>query len=703
MTEDSKQSQPEEGAQKEAPPKESAPAKPAKSMAAVLLKGEIKIYPDQRLPYLDQGPVKAYVAEGADRSPAFAMVCEKHLVPQIEVVHKYAGTMTPLLPKLIACGVVNWSLDFKEHFVFVYENKLGDPISKGRNPNALGMKAEFVVTTVLKNLLEVLHSLHDKGIVHGNIRVTNLFDGGSKTLENVMLGETLSVPSGLVQPVLYETIQRSIANPLGKGVAEHADDIYALGVVVAALLRTHDPTEGLSDDEIINQKIEIGSFNFIAGKDRFPSAILEFLRGVLNDDPLLRWTFDDILVWADGRRVNAKQGAGIIALKANRPLEFNKKKFLRPQALSIELPRDVVSAVPLVENGEMFLWLNRSLQDKEMEKRFEDAVQEAKKSAGSSNYSDRLACDVAISLSPGYPVFYRNLKFLPTGFGDMLVDAVCNKKEIAPFIDIIQSSIVSFWSKCYHVHADGVGDAVNRIGNCQRFINQALIGYGLERCIYYLSPMAPCLSEKLEGYYVRSAEDYLRAMESLATSKNRPDWFLDRHIVSFLLVRDKTVIEPFLADIAASERYRQRLGVLKVFASIQRRDKVGALPGLSAWISGLMDILIDRYHDRDKRKRVKSQLEKIADKGDLSKIAELFDNFEELQMDMKTYAVSMQQYQMLKEEYINLEYQLDNNKMFGIEAGRQTAAMVSGIIAAIVVLIYLIVAMTAGGGGARFF
>ena len=76
--------------------------------------------------------------------------------------------------------------------------------------------------------------------------------------------------------------------------------------------------------------------------------------------------------------------------------------------------------------------------------------------------------------------------------------------------------------------------------------------------------MSPCLSEKLSQFYVRNAEDFIIAMEKISQSKNRPEWFLDMHIIAFLAVRDKSIIEPFLSDLAASEKHRQRLGALKI-------------------------------------------------------------------------------------------------------------------------------------------
>ncbi|HAJ89524.1 MAG TPA: hypothetical protein DCM27_00695 [Rhodospirillaceae bacterium] len=309
---------------------------------------------------------------------------------------------------------------------------------------------------------------------------------------------------------------------------------------------------------------------------------------------------------------------------------------------------------------------------------------------------------MAIAMEPDNPIFYKDLKFSPMGFGPLLADAAQTKKELGPFVEVMQGNAISFWNKSTVSQNQGIGDAVSRLGNCQRFLMQNMIGGGLERCIYYLAPNAPCYSEKLDQFYVCSAADYVNALEKLSGQKNRPEWFLDRHIVAFLSVRDKSVIEPYLPDLASSEKYRQRQGLLKMLAAIQIREKIGALPGLTQWVSGMLDSLIDRYHDREKRKAIRNQLEKIKTQGNLEKIAMLFDSFEEVQKDIRSYSEMRQQYQMLKKEYFMLEQELNTNKNFGIGAGKHAAALVSGAISAIVVTIYLLYVMIRGGGGSVF-
>lgn len=692
-------------AEQENPPENAAPKAEepkAKSYPTVLFKGELKIFPDKPLPKYNQGILKAYEALSGNGSPAFAIVCEKNIVPQSEIIHKYAGITTKHLPKLLACGVVDWSIDGKEHLVFIYEDKMGNAIVSNKNALAVGLKPELVLSTIFRNILEVVQAMRDKGIAHGNIRATNVFDGGTPNFESAMLGEMLSTPSGYAQPVIYETIARGLCHPLARGPAEISDDIYALGVTLATLIRTADPSEGMSDEDIVNAKMEVGSFNFIVGKSRFPAPVLEFLRGTLHDDALSRWSFDDIMTWAEGRRVNAKQAVTVAALKASRPLDFVRRKFLKPEILSVALPKDPSMVVPLVENGELYLWLNRSIQDKELEKRYDDGLIEAKRDGGNTNYADRLACIMAIALEPDNPIMYKDLRFSPMGFGPYLADAAQTKKDVNSFVDVMRGNAVSFWSKCTTSQSPGVGDAVNRMGNCYRFLQQAMIGAGLERCIYYLAPNAPCFSDKLEQFYVRSAEDYMQALEKMSTMKNRPEWFLDRHIIAFLSVRDKSIIEPYLPDLAASEKHRQRQGMVKMLSAIQRRDKIGSLPGLSQWVVGMLDNLVDRYHDREKRKIVREQLEKIKGQGNLEKIAALFDNYEETQRDSRGFSETMQHYQALKKEYFLLETELNTNKSFGLEAGKQAAALASGVISGIVVAIYLLFTLMHGGGGRIF-
>lgn len=663
----------------------------------VLLKGEIEIFPGARLSHLDAGPIKAYSAKTRTREKAFALVCEKNIVPQIFASSKYYGLSSPALPRLVGAGTVDWTPLQQQRYVYVYENKLGMPIANSANINGMDLKNDLVLNTVIRNLVPALKDMRDADFVHGNIRVQNLFNGGGNGLDKVILGECLAAPQGYLQPVLYETIERGVSNPLGRGAATYEDDMYAFGVTLAILLRNHDPMAGFTDEEIIAEKIENGSYSAITGKERFTGSLLECLRGLLNDDPRQRWTIDDVITWMEGRRVHPKQGAQN-RLKASRPLDFNQEKYLRPQLLALDFHKNPKEVVKIAEGNELKQWLNRSLQDKVVEDRCEEALTTAQAQANSGSYPEKLACYLSIALAPGMPMQFRGLSFMPEAMGRMMVNAYVSRQDLNPYVDVIQNQMTFFWSSSQEQSTVDLGEVITKFDTCRAFLRHQVSGYGLERCVYFLCQESPCLSEKLKDYYVRSAEDLLAAFEKMASSSDRPETFFDRHIVAFLSVRDRQIIDPYIPDLNAEEKYRNVLANLRILSAIQKRAKLPDMPGVAGWLIDTIDPLINRFHDRDTRANVRAQLQKMRAKGDLSKISAVFDNVQIFQDDFSTFKGALKTYYALRQEYNDLQQNLETNKSFGHGMGRQIAAAFSGAVAGLIIIAYLVFKVSSGGG-----
>ena len=197
-----------------------APAKPPEN-AKVPLSGEaifnesITVYSGNRIPHYDRGPVKAYIAKGTDKAPSylFALVCEDHLSPRTTKASNYAAIINPSLVRLVASGAIFWPPLGKEKYCFIYENTLGKPLMTEDTRGGLGMKSEIVMNAVIKPMIGVLADMRDKDLIHGNIRPSNVFDGGQKNVERAVLGECLSLPIGYHQPALYEPIDRAMSLP----------------------------------------------------------------------------------------------------------------------------------------------------------------------------------------------------------------------------------------------------------------------------------------------------------------------------------------------------------------------------------------------------------------------------------------------------------------------------------------------------------
>ncbi len=651
-----------------------------------LLGNEIEIITGVRLPHLDRGPVQAFAArgKGGSKDNYFALICENKLIPRTRHAGAFAAVMNPCLAKLVGSGVVYWPPMREQRYVFVYENNLGRPLLKPGDTSGLSWKQDYVMNAVIKPMVNLMLDLRDADLVHGCINPYNMFDGGSEVIEKVMLGECLSLPPSYALPALFEPVERAMADPIARGMGTFEDDLYSFGVTITMFLRHRDPLEGMTDQEIVRQKIEMGSYGALTGKERFTGAILELLRGLLYDDRAQRWTLDEVLAWLQGQRLSPKQSSK--KQKSARPMHFNNERYFRPEMLAMDLDKNPAEAMQIVEGGQLHQWIERSLEDKVVDTRYQQALETSKDLGRGPGYWDLLLSRVSVALDPEAPIRFKNLKVHPDGVPYALAQVFYEKGDLSPFADIISHALVSNWLNAQYDLRVDVGTLVSRYDSCRAFLRQPTIGYGIERCLYYLNREAPCISDKLKGFYVRTPEDMMRAFEVISRRPDRPELFIDRHIAAFLSVKDRKVIDPYFMELNADPFYKRILGNIKTLATIQKRSRMEAFPGIASWIAAILEPVYERYHDRLLRESLKSKVEKLKSYGDITRIAAMFDDAELLKKDFSNFRQAMLDYNAMRSEYNVLEVKMNNPQTFGKDAGREVAAIVSGVLAGIIIL-----------------
>lgn len=667
--------------------------KPAMDKPAIF-NDEITIFPNKPIKAYDIGQVKAYEAMGRGNAPEklFVYLCENHLSPRTSVGANYNKIINPNLARLVGSGVVFWPPEQKQRYTLVYENNFGNPIVEDDVNTGYGWDQDFVLNNVLKPLFSVLQDLRDKEVVHGHIRARNIFDNGSKSLDRMVVGDCLAVPAWSHMPCIYLPIEKAMADPVARGRGTTEDDLYSVGVTLAVLLRANNPLEGFSDEEIIEEKIKHGSYQALTGKDRFTGAILELLRGLLYDDPHQRWTIDEVQAWLDGRRLSPKQAPKKI--KASRPLILMGKKYIYPELLAMHMSESITEAAHIIENDDLNQWVQRAVENKTLLESVEKAQNWASEQGKGGTYQQRLITRISMALHPGSPIRYKGVSILPEGIGMALTNAYITKQDIQTYIEIFTQLFITQW---VDMERSGLVDAsalVARFDSCRAFVRQTGIGFGLERCIYYLDPSAPCLSEKLQNYYVRTPEDMMYALEDLSQSKGRPHLFFDRHSISFLSVKDRKNIDPYMFELGSDDEYQRILGELKTVATIQKRSRMDKFPGIAGWIADNLGPVYERIHDRKLRNQLKEKVDRLHPKGDLTKIAAIFDEAGMYSGDSNQFFRAIHEYVRLKNEKAQLEHDLKNSKTFGYDMGRQAAAILSCILASIVILASTFMAMS---------
>jgi len=652
----------------------------------IYLNKDIFVTPNEPLPHLNKGEVKAYNAVGRNlySENLFALICSRVTTPRMITSVKYGRVVNPSLPKLVASGKIFWPLSGEERYCFIYENILGKPLVAATDgAPSLQWKPDLVLNNIVEPMINALSELSSKDVVHGEIWPANMYYSGNKTGGKIRLGECLSAYASARLPALYEPIDRALATKGMRGTGRFEDDLYSFGVSLAVILRSSDPMKGLNDEQIIEHKIENGSYLSLVGKDRFSGALLELLRGLLYDDRSQRWTLEDVEAWADGRRLTPKQSPKRV--KASRPVVLNEQKYTRPELLAKDMHSSPDDANRMIENGDLDQWIGRAIEDKAIKLRMDKVAKDIANNDRSAGFAERLAVIVSTALYPECPIRYKGLSFLPRGFGKALSAAYIGKKDMQPYVDIMKSQFIL--QVIRNMEGDDASSLVAKFDSSRAFMLQTKMGFGLERCLYFMDPNCHCLSEIVKKHYVQTPEDLINVFEDICNSNTPPQILFDRHIVAFLSVKDKKNIDPYMTDLLAEEPHKRIVGQLKVLASIQQRAKLSDFQNIAKWFSKNLNPVYERIHDRERRALLLKKVDRICDSGDLSKLAHLFDGNELYLTDYYDFKQASNDYKKLENEQEKIEQRLKNRKNYGQRTGRQIASVIAVVLAAVIMLI----------------
>jgi hypothetical protein len=535
----------------------------------------------------------------------------------------------------------------------------------------------------LHPLVGVMVEFMRTGIVHGAIRPTNLFWRFGST-SPPQLGECLSAPAGMGQPVLFETIERGMTMPLGRGPGTHADDCYAFGVMVALFILGANPLKGFDDHAIVQAKMEQGTFNTLIGHHRLSPSNIELLRGLLSDDAHQRWTAADIEQWLGGRRLTPKSSDA--GRRANRHFEFAGKEYWYVRTLAKAFAEHVPEAARVIENGMLDKWMRRSLGDEDLAGDVADAVASAKENGKSSNVEDQTVARTCCALDPEAPIRYRGIAVMPGGIAGMMAHAVATGGNVGVLADIISSQLVSFWVEMHKQTKAELVPLAQQFERLATTVEKSSYGSGIERALYELNLTLPCLSPILRAQCVTTPRAMLPALERVAASSARPSEPMDRHIAAFLVVRDRRS-EALLGSMNSPEASPRRgIAMLSLYGEMQNRHGPESLPHFAQWLLPLLEPAIRRYFGKISRENIQRQVKEAAKRGDLGALARLVDNPQRLQHDEQEFVAARLLYLNILKEINMLEGRMASRDAVVQNIGKPLAATISGMIALFAVL-----------------
>lgn len=659
-------------------------------MKPVQLGGRVEIHPGTPLPILDSPGAKAFLAHRVreKKTELFALVCDHNVPPRIEVMASFRSLEVAGLLRLTDWGVVDWPLDGRHRFVCIYERPNGPRLMERLDVPRAPVGEDFILRALLPQMVGVLRELGQRGLVAGAINPMNIFVREGQTA-SPLLGDCLTLPPGYAQPLIFEPLDRAMADRPGRGAGAITDDMYALGATLLVLAAGRVPRD-LPDDQMLMLRLERGTYTTLTSNIRVPNSLIEPLRGLITDDPRQRWTLNDLDLWQQGRRLNPKQAQ--MPKRAARPLEFLGQEVWQVRTAAMALATSPAAAAGLIERGELDRWLRRSVADDGRADLVAQAVRPQPGASRPTHYEDRLVARVCSALDPGGPLRYKGRAIMPDGLGTALVDAMANGSGAQVVAEIIAAQLPAFWINVQPDFKPETMSLIQQFDALRAVMENAGIGFGLERALYTLCPAAPCLSPLVSDGYPLSLAELLATLDEVGESQiagaREP---MDRHIAAFIAARNPKLNERLLAGVAAADPGRRAVSMLAILADTQRRAGPAKLPGLSRWMVRLLDPALKRYHNLKTRQERRNALTAAISEGALDGLLMVVDDPQALATDRNGFARAIR-------EYLHLTRQIERIRATSVERGeaamargRRAAAMVASLIGmgTVAVMIYL--------------
>lgn len=488
---------------------------------------------------------------------------------------------------------------------------------------------------VLKPMALALGELQERDVTHRAIRAGNLFQSAPRT--PVTLGCAWAAPPACHQPNWMEPPYSAVCLPTGRGDGSIADDVYALGALMVMLALGADPVAGVPDDEVLRNKLELGSYAALVGDHRLPSTLVELVRGMLADDPEHR---PSPALLANPVAARARRIAARPPRRAQRPIEVGGELAWTGRMLAHAMYRAPDVAGPMLRNGTIDRWLRRGVGDVTAAAAIDEATRiRDTEVLAADGRADALLITRAIAvLDPTAPLVWRRMALWPDGLASALDHALHSAPEQADALaEIATAQIATAW-----VERRGAGHdaAIARLEGLEtrHWFSGGRTGTGAWRLCYQLNPLVPCESPATARAWATRLSDLLPALEAHAARSPRGDQpLVDRQIAVFIEARRDERLDVDLSRLAGAMTAADFLSQLRLLARLQDKFSTNDLPFLSQWAVSAVEPLLQTFSSRSRRERLAKRLAALAQAGQLTPIVAVLDDEPERGGDKSGY------------------------------------------------------------------
>lgn len=662
-------------------------------MTSVILADQYEILMNSPLPELNTATAKAYQVKDLSQPTLmlYALKTSVFPAPRLKAMEALFGLFKTnnlnALVNLIYVANTTWNQGSLDRSLALIYDRPGAPLMQSLTDVFTPWSEDRLIKKLIAPICDVLNTFRQKQLSHHCLSPTNIFYRNANKDSDLLLGDCLSSPPGYGQHSIFEPIALALADPIGRGESAIAVDLFALGVTLCFLLNGGSPVDLSNEQAIILNRIDMGSFATFLPKKPMSSAMLDLLRGLLVDEENLRWGLKEISTWLSGGRV-ATPGVPL-SRRASRPIHFNgQDDIFTPTILAYEMRRNPIAALEFISKNDLVMWLKNGLNDHARVHLLEDlkAI-----TLNTTSASEKLIGVLQI-LDKGSALYWQGKSFTGLGLGNSLAQAMIKGDSLEGYIRLISSPILSYYLNDVPIY--GAGKEEENLGRKIQMLRNSMeyrgMGGGIESCLYYLTKDVPCLSSSLKNFNVLRVPDIIIGLDLIGKGSNRPDSIIDKHIAAFIAAHEPSVPQRFFHELDTANKLTRHVVVIKLFAELQHRYKLGSLPGLAKWIVDISIPLLLQYKNIPLRHNYEAKLSSLIEEGNLTLIARLLDNKKLLEADHQGFHQAQVEAIFIEKKVKEIMVSLENEKHYSRVIGTNNAMIISAILSLGFTLCYIL-------------
>ncbi|MFA5524873.1 MAG: protein kinase [Tissierellales bacterium] len=223
-----------------------------------------------------------------------AKVYHRYKKPNVDILNIIKSIDSPYVIKILGDGEVQGR--YFEILPFYEKGDLQSTLPEN----------DFIRNIFIPYINEGLRAIHEKGIVHRDIKPNNIFYGNHG--QTIVIGD-FGISSQLNAGISYKLTSTSrtagyAAPEVYNGIVSKEVDYYSLGITLLHLLLQGDPFEGLNDQQIYImtcvKSIEIPSY--------IDKNMVNLIKGLTLKDRANRWGYNEIKKWLNNEYVEINDG-----------------------------------------------------------------------------------------------------------------------------------------------------------------------------------------------------------------------------------------------------------------------------------------------------------------------------------------------------------------------------------------------------------